>query len=156
LVQKLSPWGSGKATECKLIHICLIGFNNLESSSRLGHLLLDKNIWNINKMINLIQRKGGSSIEPMRFWHIKENWGKFEFKVKVGNSNLKKTQLTQRGCNSMPSWNITPLVIFHTTRLQKTNWDIGKDHMIEFHKFVQIFYITWIHNHYFYWGKQSN
>jgi len=39
-------------------------------------------------MIKLSKTMGGSSIEPMRIWHIRKLWGKFEFKEKVGNSKL--------------------------------------------------------------------
>ena len=39
LVQKLSPRGSGKATECKQIHKYLNGFELSQTMNRLGHLL---------------------------------------------------------------------------------------------------------------------
>ncbi len=99
-LQKLSSGGSGKSKECRQIHICLSIFSNLKTTSRLGYLVLHKYTWNIDKFINLSQRKGGSSIEPMIFWHMKKLWGKFEFqrksgkfKIDLNRVNPKKVQL---------------------------------------------------------------
>jgi len=90
-LQKLSLWGNGKAMECWQIHICLRTFSNPKTTSRLGHLVTHKHTRNINKMIKPSKTMGGSQTEPMRTWHTKKLWGKFEFKEKVGNSKLIKT-----------------------------------------------------------------
>ena len=90
-LQKLSPLGNGKAMECWQIHICLSIFSNLKTTSRLGHLDITQIYLKYKQMIKLSKTKGGSSIEPMRIWHIRKLWGKFEFKEKVGNSKLIET-----------------------------------------------------------------
>jgi len=90
-LQKLSPWGNGKAMECWQIQICLNIFSNLKTTSRLGHLVTHNYTWNINKMIKLSKTKGGGSIEMMRIWLMKKLWGKFEYKEKVGNLKLIET-----------------------------------------------------------------
>jgi len=60
-------------------------------------------------MIKLSKTKGGSYTEPMRIWHIRKLWGKFEFKEKVGNSKLIQTELTQGGVTPCPP-EILPLL----------------------------------------------
>ncbi len=44
MLQKLSPYGSGKVTECEQIRICLSISNNLKTMSRLGHFRITQNI----------------------------------------------------------------------------------------------------------------
>ena len=79
------PWNVDRFTYVWVL------LSNLKTTSRLGHLVTHKYTRNINKMIKLSKTMGGSSIEPMRIWHIKKLWGKFEFKEKVGNSKLIET-----------------------------------------------------------------
>jgi len=89
-LQKLSLWGNGKAIECWQIHICLSIFNNLKTTSRLGHLVSHKYTRNINKWSNLAKQREEVKLNQWDF----DTWTNCE-----GNLNSNKKWEIQNWLN---------------------------------------------------------